>query len=279
MLRTPSRPYLNEAQSAGGDGFDIVSFFMVWVVIGVFAIWAYSARAMLYRVGHFVAPGMVPSWDTVLEVKRAKQIIAGEIPIPTITPTLQMVGQPGMLGQIVQAEGQQVTATNIPIVIEVATATPLPTSTPDPNMPTAMPAPTYTPLAGVELQDWTLPGLTSASKYCLDCQQYQVQVRITHYWPLDGDMNCYDYNDQTGWCDSALFSGLRWENFINLAAACPKDWPIGSWVEIPGIGAYNCLDRGTMVCFEGVCEVDILSPDLGPYDGYVFDANVYITWR
>lgn len=278
MLPTPSRPYLSEAQSAGGDGFDIVSFLMVWVVIGVFAIWAYSARPMLYRVGHFIAPGMVPSWDTVLEVKQAKQIIAGEIPIPIIKPTLQVVGQPGLLGQIVQANEPQPTPTNISVIVEVSTATPMPTSTPDPNLPTAA-APTLMPLVGIDLQDWMLSGLPSAGKYCLDCQQYPVQVRITHYWPLNGDMNCFDFNEQTGWCDSALFSGLRWENFINLAAACPKDWPIGSWVEIPGIGAYNCLDRGSMVCFEGVCEVDILSPDLGIYDGQLFNATVYITWR
>lgn len=176
----------------------------------------------------------------------------------------------------------QAGATSQPVVVsqaDVGDAFIIPTQTQIAMQNTPTTAPDLTPTPQPTNPAWTNPGLTSAEEYCLDCSTYDVQVRITHYWPPDGEINCWDYNEETGWCDSALFSGLRWENYINIAAACPLDWPLGTWVEIPGVGTYNCLDRGTMVCFEGVCEVDILAPDLGIFDGNIYDARVYITWR
>lgn len=120
-------------------------------------------------------------------------------------------------------------------------------------------------------------GLLNSEDYCLNCTTYPVQVRVTHYWPPDGGMNCFDFRD--GYCVSAMASGLRWENYIGLAVACPMEWPFGSWVEIQGMGSYNCLDRGSMVCNEEYCDVDILSPSIGEFDGRILSAQVHINWN
>ena len=85
-------------------------------------------------------------------------------------------------------------------------------------------------------------------------------VRITHYWPPNGGINCYDYRD--GWCQSPTASGIPWEAVIGYGAACPPEWPLGSVVRFPTGESFTCFDRGGEIkCLnDGTCRLDILSP-------------------
>jgi hypothetical protein len=161
-------------------------------------------------------------------------------------------------------------------------ATPTPfapaTATPEPSA-TATLEPTQT----VEAAVLPLPEVRTALQFspaelCFNCTVYDIPVRFTHYRPWEGGINCFTFLD--GYCESAMSSELRWENFIGLAAACPPEWPLGSWVEAPGIGSWVCLDRGGMVvCQDGVCVVDILARGIDELDGQIINAKVYITWK
>jgi hypothetical protein len=42
-----------------------------------------------------------------------------------------------------------------------------------------------------------------------------------------------------------MASELRWEQFLGVAAACPPEWPFGTWVEAPGHGDLIFADEGT----------------------------------
>ena len=167
--------------------------------------------------------------------------------------------------------------------IDGPTPTPFspPTATPEPS-PTATLEPTHT-TAETELAFLPIPEAQpnfylSPAEFCFNCTVYDIPVRFTHYRPWEGGINCFTFLD--GYCESAMSSQLRWENFIGLAAACPPEWPLGSWVEAPGIGSWVCLDRGGMVqCQDGVCVVDILAKGIGALDGQVLNARVYITWK
>ncbi|MFC1936775.1 hypothetical protein ACFLYP_03820 [Chloroflexota bacterium] len=172
----------------------------------------------------------------------------------------------------VTAEAQQV------IIVE--------TSTP---APTAIPTTTPTPVPAVEQIPLYSPGQQTGAQNCPFCTAYRVKIRFTNYWPLYGridpeqaNLNCYDWNEETQWCDSPTFSGIPWETAIGWGAACPFDWPIGTWIQVPNYGAVQCVDRGSMVCIqtqEGtLCEVDILAEEIGAINGQILEALVYIYW-
>lgn len=174
-----------------------------------------------------------------------------------------------------------------------------PTSTPEPTVgititgtPTSTPQATETAI--VPLHD----GYGMQTIKCIDCAVYEIPVRITNYWPdtpateaeieagraaqkfgnddLITTFNCWKYSISRGACVSMLETELPWRSFIGWAAACPYDWPDGTVLHIPALGrSFWCLDRGTMVCAGGVCDVDILSPEL-PQNGGVFTAIVEI---
>lgn len=97
----------------------------------------------------------------------------------------------------------------------------------------------------------------------------EVQVRITHYWPPLGGLNCWIFQD--GRCVSATASGIPWEMVVGIAAACPWEWRLGSAIVIEG-RMWICLDRGSMKCEGGVCQVDLLteSPVDGLYTGLLY---------
>jgi len=182
-----------------------------------------------------------------------------------------------------QTEGFQ----SVPIQAE-PTPTLTPESTPEPMPePTQEPLPDFRPLYG--LQDIK----------CQDCSIYQVKVRLTNYWPdrpptkdeidrgievkkfgnedLITTQNCWKYSISEWSCVSAMETELPWRAFIGWAAACPYDWPDGTVIEVPALGrSFWCLDRGTMVCAGGVCDVDILAESL-PQNGIVLDAFIKVS--
>ena len=76
-------------------------------------------------------------------------------------------------------------------------------------------------------------------------------------------------------------SGLAWEEFYGFTAACPVEWGFGTWVEVPEVGTFICLDTGSAVTCDpadGVCVVDVLGPG-GPWDQHIFDATLWVSFN
>lgn len=95
-------------------------------------------------------------------------------------------------------------------------------------------------------------------------------VRITHYYPPYGGLNCFNFVDD--YCISPMYSGKRWEDWMGRAMACPERFPIGSIIGVDPYGGgtylwFPCLDRGGMIICndDGLCVFDVLTDR--PVDG------------
>ncbi len=114
---------------------------------------------------------------------------------------------------------------------------------------------------------------------CYNCSPFSAKVRVTHYNPQKGDINCWLWSEDFNWCMSNTFSGIPWESVWGYGAACPFEWPIGTWVEIPNVGAYVCFDRGDQVLCDsktGICGVDLLGPGGADWDGKQYDVTLWV---
>lgn len=139
------------------------------------------------------------------------------------------------------------------------------------------------------------PGITlgwTGEIQCYNCAPFSATVKLSHYDPLKGPINCFDYED--GYCYSPTASGIHWKAVYGIGAACPPEWPFGTWVNIPGVGAFICFDRGEAIkCNElsiqgltpsgelterkeTVCNVDILGPGGGAWDGGIYDVTLWV---
>lgn len=113
---------------------------------------------------------------------------------------------------------------------------------------------------------------------CWNCAPFTQMVKVSHYDPMQGKINCWDYDIKNSYCYSPTKPGIAWKGLWGLGAACPLDWPYGTWVVIPGAGAFICMDRGgSIVCDPAtrICNVDILGPS-GPWDGSVVLATLWV---
>jgi len=197
------------------------------------------------------------------------------------------------LGSLLQL-GEYITPTpNTDELVLTLQATMLPSATPTPEA-TLEPTPEPSPTRAIDPQ----VGYGLQSVKCLDCASYDVVVRLTNYWPdtpatleeIEAGKaankfgnarylttaNCWKYDLVENRCVSAMESELPWRSFIGWAAACPYDWPDGTVIFVPSLGrTFWCLDRGTMVCAGGVCDVDVLSEQL-PQNGGVFNAVIQV---
>jgi hypothetical protein len=102
-----------------------------------------------------------------------------------------------------------------------------------------------------------------------------VQIRLSHYKPWLGGVNCARF--MAGQCVSRMASGERWQNWINRAAACPREWPFGTLLILPGDEVFVCLDRGGKIVIgpDGVAWVDLLLASAPPVPfGTVVEATV-----
>lgn len=168
-----------------------------------------------------------------------------------------------------------------------ASARPAPSDTPAPS-PTAevtmTPAPTAeTPIAAATQTPTAAPSPTPGLPFiaapvdvapgitlgldgeisCWNCAPFQpaingepVEIKLSYYTPWAGDgYSCWDWNEELNYCMSETATGLSWEAFYGFSAACPPDWPFGTWVAIEDVGAFICMDRGwEIVCHEGSTE-------------------------
>lgn len=142
-------------------------------------------------------------------------------------------------------------------------------------------------------------GLASGVE-CFNCVPFNVRIRLTHYDPMKGPINCFDYHDN--YCWSTMSSGLPWKSFFGLAAACPQGWPMGAWVDIEKVGRFICLDHGGMVVCsdyvpddryevfglsdylpeilpETICAVDIMGRGGEWWDGQYFDITLWVPFN
>jgi 3D (Asp-Asp-Asp) domain-containing protein len=115
-----------------------------------------------------------------------------------------------------------------------------------------------------------LPGITPmASGECPVCNiigthVFRVRASITNYVPENGGSNCWRY--ENGKCISAMRSGLPWQLYYGVGAACATVLPDGtlvpkgSLVYVPKLKkSYFCLDTGgAIVSKDGLFLMDVL---------------------
>lgn len=131
--------------------------------------------------------------------------------------------------------------------VRIATRTPRPPEM-MPGQPkvTPMPTPTNTEMPTSERIE------ELAFREWQDKIIYQGDARYSYYWPPLGGINCEEP------CD-IMASGQPWRDFVGIAVACPGEFPIGSYVELP-FGTFQCLDRGSAIIFQdGIPWIDHLS--------------------
>jgi len=263
------KPYFNEPQV--GVGFSFYALFQLFLLVTFVGGWAYTMLMPMIRSD------------------KEAQAIAAE--------RSDFDHPEGGLGSLLQL-GEYITptpGTDELVLTLQATMLPSPTTTPEPTktpMPESTLEPTPTRALGIHV------GYGMQNVKCVDCKSYDVVVRLTNYWPDNlptieeieagkeankfgnerfiTTTNCWKYDLHENRCVSAMESELPWRSFVGWAAACPYDWPDGTVVFVPALGrTFWCLDRGTMVCAGGVCDVDVLTERL-PQNGGVFNAVIQV---
>lgn len=75
-----------------------------------------------------------------------------------------------------------------------------------------------------------------------------------------------------------MSSGERWEDWINKAIACPKEWPFWTKLILPGGEEFICLDRGGAIVYgsDRVPWIDLLIDGIPPvpFGTYVSGVRV-----
>jgi hypothetical protein len=86
-----------------------------------------------------------------------------------------------------------------------------------------------------------------------------VNVRLSHYWPALGGVNCFRFI--AGECVSPTASGAPWQEWIGRGAACPMEWPFGTAFTLPGGEVFECVDRGGAIRYgpDGIPWIDLLT--------------------
>lgn len=98
-------------------------------------------------------------------------------------------------------------------------------------------------------------------------------VRISHYWPPLGGVNCFLFVG--GECVSKTASGERWQDWVNKGAACPSEWPFWTKFMLPGGEWFACIDRGGKIdIIDGIAWVDLLVYQSPVPFGTVIQVNV-----
>ena len=97
---------------------------------------------------------------------------------------------------------------------------------------------------------------------------YDGKGKYSYYWPPLGGVNCEEP------C-AIMASGMKWEDNLNYAVACPAEFPMYSRVVLP-FGEFRCLDRGSMIIMiNGVPWIDHLSEVPHFNYGFLMDVKIY----
>jgi len=83
-------------------------------------------------------------------------------------------------------------------------------------------------------------------------------VRLAHYWPPLGGLNCFRF--VAGQCLSPTASDESWQAWVGRGAACVPEWPFGTVIYLPGGERFECVDRGGQIKTgaDGLPWVDLL---------------------
>ena len=99
-----------------------------------------------------------------------------------------------------------------------------------------------------------------------------MNIRYSHYWPPLGGPNCATFVG--GKCISKMASGKPWEQYVDLAVACPPEWPFGRKVIFEG-NTYTCMDRGGKIKYvDGIPWIDFLTPKAAYAYGSIVTVQV-----
>ncbi len=101
-----------------------------------------------------------------------------------------------------------------------------------------------------------------------------ITVRVSHYWPDLGGVNCANFKN--GHCISKLANGQSWKKNAGIGIACPKELSFGTKIRI-GERIWICSDRGSKIIKDGNDYwVDMLLMEpLYPY-GTRLEAEMYL---
>ena len=75
-----------------------------------------------------------------------------------------------------------------------------------------------------------------------------IMVKVSHYEPWLGGTNCGYFAN--GECLSHMASGRRWQDWIDVAIACPIQLPFDTKIILDG-RTWICMDRGGGIVFTG----------------------------
>ena len=85
-----------------------------------------------------------------------------------------------------------------------------------------------------------------------------ISLKVSHYWPALGSTNCGNFVN--GECISKMANGHRWQDWVGVAIACPRELEFGTKIKI-GERVWTCMDRGSRITKQGdTYWVDMLTP-------------------
>ena len=89
-----------------------------------------------------------------------------------------------------------------------------------------------------------------------------IMVKVSRYDPALGGVNCFSFVN--GECISHMSSGLHWQEYMDVAIACPAELPFWTKIYIRNdagkIREWICLDRGGAILYQdGVYWIDQLT--------------------
>jgi hypothetical protein len=106
------------------------------------------------------------------------------------------------------------------------------------------------------------------------------KVHVSHYTPWTGGTNCARFIG--GECVYKMSSGERWQDYIDQAAACPKEWDFWTKFRTPDGREWVCLDRGGAIRYgytprwmeyDGLAWIDLLTSSPGYSYGQVTEVE------
>jgi len=99
-----------------------------------------------------------------------------------------------------------------------------------------------------------------------------ILAKMSHYYPPLGGANCASFVN--GYCVSTMANGERWEDNIDIACACPAEYPFGTVFVVNG-KEWVCKDRGgKIITQDGVIWLDMLTQNpIVPY-GNILEVEV-----
>ena len=97
-------------------------------------------------------------------------------------------------------------------------------------------------------------------------------VKVSYYQPWLGGVNCSNFVN--GECISKMSSGLRWQDYVDYAIACPVELKFGTKIMI-GNKIWECLDRGGAIVYDnGTYWIDQLTANPEYKFGQIVEATI-----